>query len=77
MDICHLKNAELQSKYQEYRDRDVLRVDIAKNDSDSIQCSQCKNRLRHHGRSQKSWMSIQEYLLVQDKKSTQCLLTFK
>ena len=60
MDICR-KKTEVQLKYQEYRDRDVLRDDIAKSDSDSIQYSHNKDRLRHHGQSPKSWMSIQEY----------------
>ena len=33
MDICHLKNAELQPKLQRYKGRVVLRGDIAKDDS--------------------------------------------
>ena len=32
MDICHLKNAELEAKHQKYQGRVVLRGDIAKND---------------------------------------------
>ena len=35
MDICHLKNAELNSKYQKYKGRVVLRGDIVKDDSGS------------------------------------------
>ena len=35
MDICHLKNAELEKKHQEYKDRVVLRGDIVKDDSRS------------------------------------------
>ena len=34
-DICHLKNAELETKHQKYRGRVVLRGDIAKDDSGS------------------------------------------
>ena len=34
MDICHLKNAELEAKYQKYKGR-VLRGDIVKDDSGS------------------------------------------
>ena len=30
MDICHLKNAELEAKHQKYKGRVVLRGDIAK-----------------------------------------------
>ena len=33
MDICHLKNAELEAKHQKYKGRVVLRGDIVKGDS--------------------------------------------
>ena len=36
MDICHLKNAELEAKHQKYRGRVVLRGDIVKDDSGSF-----------------------------------------
>ena len=32
MDICHLKNAELEAKHQKYKGRDALRGDIVKDD---------------------------------------------
>ena len=35
MDICHLKNAELETKHQKYEGRVVLRGDIVKDDSGS------------------------------------------
>ena len=35
MDICHLKNAELEAKHQKYKGRVVLRGDIVKYDSGS------------------------------------------
>ena len=35
MDICHLKNAELETKHQKYKGRLVLRGDIVKDDSGS------------------------------------------
>ena len=35
MDICYLKNAELETKYQKYTGRVVLRGDIVKDDSGS------------------------------------------
>ena len=35
MDICHLKNAELETKHQKYKGRVVLRLDIVKDDSGS------------------------------------------
>ena len=33
MDICHLKNAELEAKHQKYKGRVVLQGDIVKDDS--------------------------------------------
>ena len=35
MDICHLKNAELETKHQKYKGRIVLRGDIVKDESGS------------------------------------------
>ena len=35
MDICHLKNAELEAKHQKYKGRIVLQRDIGKDDSGS------------------------------------------
>ena len=35
MDICHLKNAELEAKHQKYKSRVVLRGDVVKDDSGS------------------------------------------
>ena len=35
MDICHLKNAELETKHQKYIGRVVFRGDIVKDDSGS------------------------------------------
>ena len=35
MDVCHLKNSELEIQYQEYKGRVVLRGDIVKDDSGS------------------------------------------
>ena len=35
MDMCHLKNAELEAKHQKYKGRVVLRSDIVKDDSGS------------------------------------------
>ena len=33
MDICHLKNSELEPQFQKYKGRVVLRGDIVKDDS--------------------------------------------
>ena len=46
MDICHLKNAELDAKHQKYKGRVVLRGDIVKDDSGLTQCSPNKD-LQH------------------------------
>ena len=35
MDICHLKNAELETRHEKYKGRVVLRGDIVKDDSGS------------------------------------------
>ena len=35
MDLCHLKNSELETKHQKYKGRAVLRGDIVKDDSGS------------------------------------------
>ena len=35
MDLCHLKNAELEAEHQKYKGRVVLRGDIVKDDSGS------------------------------------------
>ena len=35
MDLCHLKNLELEPRYQKYKGRVVLRGDIVKGDSGS------------------------------------------
>ena len=35
MDICHVKNAELETKHQKYRGRVVFRGDIVEDDSGS------------------------------------------
>ena len=42
MDICHLKNAELETKHQNYKGRVVLRGDIVKDDSGSYASSHHK-----------------------------------
>ena len=33
MDLCHLKNSELEPRFQKYKGRVVLRGDIVKDDS--------------------------------------------
>ena len=44
MDICHLKNAELEAKHQKYKGRVVLRGDVVKDDSGFL-CSIHRTRI--------------------------------
>ena len=46
MDICHLKNAELEAKHQKYKGRVVFRDGIVKDDSGLLQYSLNKD-LQH------------------------------
>ena len=48
MDICHLKNAELEAKHQKYKSRVVLRGDIVKDDSGSY--AMIEGRVGRRGR---------------------------
>ena len=43
MDICHLKNAELEAKHQKHKGRVVLRGDIVKMILDPVQYLQNKD----------------------------------
>ena len=46
MDICHLKNVELEPKFQKINGRVVLRGDIVKDDS-GISVRKKKSELEH------------------------------
>ena len=46
MDICHLKNAELEAKHQKYKGRVVLRGDIVKDGS--VAYTVFTNKDHHH-----------------------------
>ena len=47
MDICHLKNAELEAKHQKYKGRIVLSGDIVKDDSGSYAVFTLNKDLQH------------------------------
>ena len=64
LDLCHLKNSELEPRYQKYIGRVVLRGDIVNDDSGSYAVPQ-------KSRPQKYWMSLQGYQDAQDKQRTQ------
>ena len=78
MDICHLKNAELEAKHQKYKGRVVLRGDIVKDDSGTYGVFTEQGSSASQMTAAKSdgryW---RDYLIVQDKPPTQHLLTPK
>ena len=65
MDICHLKNAELEAKHQKYKGRVVLRGDIVKDNSGSYAVfteqgsSASQIRLQRH-KWPESWSSMED-----------------
>ena len=74
MDICHLKNAELEAKHQKYQGRVVLRGDIVKTIRGLMQYSPNKDHQHHKWQQQKSWISFPDYLVATDEQLTQYLL---
>ena len=75
MDLCHLKNSELEPQYQKYRGRVVLRGDIVKNDSGSYAVLLNKDHQHHRRQPQKSSTLNQDCQGAQDKQQTQHPLT--
>ena len=74
MDICHLKNAELEAKHQKNKKgRVVLRGDIVKDDSGSMQYSQNKDHQHHKRQQQKSLILYPDCQDAQDKQLVQYL----
>ena len=72
MDICHLKNAELEAKHQKYKGRVVLRGDIVKDDSGSfaVFTEQGSSASQMNSRK-KSWISSPDCRVAMDKQQTQ------
>ena len=66
MDLCHFKNAELETKHQKYKGQVVLRGDIVKDDSGSY-------AVFTEPGSQKSWISHPDCQGAQDKQLMQNL----
>ena len=77
MDICHLKNAEIEPTFQTYKGRIVLRGDIVKDTLEPMQSLLNRARLRLKWQQQKKWMSLREYLSVMDKQLTPYQHTFR
>ena len=61
MDICHLKNAELETKHQKYKGRAVLRGDTVKDDTGSYAVFAEQGSSASQMTAEKSWTSYQDY----------------
>ena len=74
MDICHLKNAELETKHQKYKGRVVLRGDFVKDESGSYAVIHRTRIFSISNDSSKSHgYSIQTARVAEDKQLTQYL----
>ena len=74
MDICHLKNAELETTHQKNKGRVVLRGDIVKDNSGSYAVFTEQGSSASQMTAAKV-MDIQDCQDAQDKQQTQYLLT--
>ena len=74
MDICHLKNAELEAKHQKYKGRVVLRGDIVKDDSGSHAVFTEQGSSASQMTAAKVMDIIPDCQVAQDKQLTQYLL---
>ena len=63
MDVCHLKNCELEAKHQKYKVQVVLRGDIVKDDSG---LPQYWTRLPRH-KWPKSWSSMEDPVVLLER----------
>ena len=75
MDLCHLKNAELEAKHQKYKGRVVLRGDNVKDDSGSYAAfTEQGSSASQNDSRQESWISSPDGQGAQDKQLMQYLL---
>ena len=74
MDICLLKNAELEAKHQKYKGQVVLRGDIVKDDPGSYAVFTEQGSSASHMTAAKVMDINPDCLVVQDKQLTQYLL---
>ena len=77
MDICHLKNAELEAKHQKFKGRVVLETILWKMILDLMQYSLNKDHQHLKWRQQKSWIAYQDCQGAHDKQLLQYLLISK
>ena len=73
MDVCHLKNSELEKKHQKKKGRVVFRGDIVKDDSGS----NAVFTEQGSSASQRTAAKVVDIMVAQDKQRTQYLLTLK
>ena len=71
IDICHLKNSELEPQHQKYQGRVVLWGDIVKDDQDFVQYLLNKDHQHLKWQPQKSWTLYQGFQSVHDKQLMQ------
>ena len=71
MDICHLKNAELEAKHQKYKGRVVLRGDIVKVYSGSYAVFSEQGSSASQIQPARSWISSPDCQVEMDKQQTQ------
>ena len=72
MDICHLKNAELEAKHQKYKGRVGLRGDIVKDDSGFYAVFTEQGSSASQMTAAKiSWISSPDCQVAMDKQQTQ------
>ena len=77
MDICHLKNAELEAKHQKYKGRVVLRGNIVKDHSGSYAVFTEQGSSASQMTAAKIMDLYQDYRDAQDKQRTQYQLILK
>ena len=77
MDICHLKNAELEAKHQKYKGRVVLRGDIVKDHSGSYAVFTEQGSSASQMTAAKIMDSSPDCRVAMDKQRTQYLLVPK
>ena len=71
MDICHLKNAELEAKHQKYKGRVVLRGDKVKDNSGSYAVFTEQGSSASQMTAPRSWISSPDFQIAMDKQQTQ------
>ena len=75
MDICHLKNAELEAKHQKFKGRVVLRGDIVKDNSGSYAVfTEQGSSASQMTAAKRSWILSPDCQVAMDKQRTQYLL---